>query len=211
MPENAPSLQQLANYAVNRPGQVEAVRQSLYDFQTYLAAGQTQMIFFQVPQGQGGKTLADTNMEVAGSLPSPKRHLVQSIEILFFPGATIAQTGAALTAFQNDVYAVAQSGWLRFFIGSKDYLVEAPLQRFPGKTRLAGWAGAADTTTAAAARLTTSLYASFAGRPYAISPEITLEPTQNFSVSLNWPAVVAVSAAARIGVILDGILYRNSQ
>jgi hypothetical protein len=39
---------------------------------------------------------------------------------------------------------------LDFFIGSKSYLTEAPLQRFPGKTRLYGESAYADTTTAGA-------------------------------------------------------------
>lgn len=212
LPQNvSPTTAMLRKYAVNVAGAVEAVRQSLYDITTYASAGQTSLIFFQVPQGQSGKTQADTNMETAGSLPSPKRFLLQSIEILLFPGAAVSQTGAALTEFQNDVYDVAKSGYLKLFIGSKDYLVEAPLQRFPPKTRLGGWAGASDTTTAAASRLTTSLYATFAGRPYRVDPEITLEPTQNFSVSLNWPTAVGISADARIGVVLDGILFRNAQ
>lgn len=198
------------NFSVNRPT-TEGVRQSLYDFTTYAAAGQTQLLFFQVPAGQGGKTKADTNMEVAGSLPSPKRFLAQTIEVLLFPDATVAQTGAAISAFLNDTYLVSKSGYLDLFIGSKSYLTEAPIGRFPSKTGLNVAPALADTSTAGASQISSIGYARFAGRPYKLEPPIFIEPTQNFNVSLNWPAAVAISTTARIGVVLDGVLYRNSQ
>ena len=67
-----PNLAELQAYAVNRKGQYEGIRQSLFDFQVYGAAGQTSLAFFQVPIGQGGKTIDDTNMEIQGALPQPK-------------------------------------------------------------------------------------------------------------------------------------------
>jgi hypothetical protein len=40
-----------------------------------------------------------------------------------------------------------------------------------------------------------------------------LAPTQNFNVTLNFPTAVATPSGqnARIGVVLDGLLYRLSQ
>ena len=75
-----PNMQQLAQYAVNRPNEFEAVREPIYDFQTYAAAGQIQLTFFQVPNGQSGKTFEDTNMDTAGTLPVPKEFLIESID-----------------------------------------------------------------------------------------------------------------------------------
>ena len=97
--QQIPSLGDLQQYNVNRPGQIEGIRSSLYDFQTYAAAGTTtQYTFFQVPVGQSSKTLADTNMEAAGSLPSPKSFLVESIEVCIFPGLSPSTIGAARPA-----------------------------------------------------------------------------------------------------------------
>lgn len=215
----APNLQELQSYSVNRQGQYEVVRQTLYDFQTYASAGQTSLQFFQVPKGQGGKTIADTNIEVAGSLPQPKWFLVESIEIQFFPGVnpSILNTTIAETEFSNDVYAVGKGGSLNFFIGSKTYVEEAPLIRFPPKTRLyVDAAHAVHFTQAVAADAEEQVstdYAAACGRPYFVDPEVLLIPNQNFSVTLSWPAVVALPSGqdGRIGVILDGILYRQSQ
>lgn len=215
----APNLQELQSYSVNRQGQYEVVRQTQYDFQTYAAAGQTSLTFFQVPKGQSGKTIADTNIEVAGALPQPKWFLVESIEIQFFPGVnpgTLATT-IAETEFSNDVYAVAKGGSLNFFIGSKTYVEEAPLIRFPPKTRLNVDAAHAiqlkQAVAADAEEQVSTDYAAACGRPYFVDPEVLLIPNQNFSVTLSWPAVVALPSGqdGRIGVILDGILYRQSQ
>jgi len=194
---NIPSYSDLNQYAVNRGGEYEGIRQSLYDFQTYPTAGQTTQTFFQVPVGQGGKTLADTNMETAGTLPAPKHFLVQSIEIYYFSGTDIA----AATTIADEVSTIGESGSLDFFIGSKSYLQEAPLQRFPPKCVL-------DTDLGGNA----AEYAAFGGRPYFIDPWILLTPTQNFNVKLSWPTAVPTGDGdGRIGIVLDGILYRLSQ
>ena len=207
-------LERLNQNSVNRPGEQEVVRQTLYDYQVYPVAGQTQLIFYQVPQGQGGKTKNDTNMETAGSLPAPKKFLIEQIEVQFFPGGVPSVFGAQAAATQiNDVYTVAQSGFLDLFIGSKSYLTEAPIGRFPASNRLAVNAAFSDQTTIAAALQTRSGYASFAGAPYRVEPNIALVATQNFNVTLNWPTAIALPSGvnARIGVVLKGLLYRNSQ
>ncbi len=219
-----PDLEVLQSYSVNRKGEYEGVRQTLYDFQTYAAAGQTMLQFFQVPLGQAGKTIEDTNMDQAGALPTPKYFLVESIEIYFYPGGNISGlqndvlANLVDTDYSNDVKAVAEAGALTYFIGSKNYLQEAPLNRFPPKTCLKTEAAySLQTKQGAAADNATALtydYAAFSGRPYYINPATLLIPTQNFKVSLEWPSgVVALPSAvdARIGVVLDGILYRQSQ
>ena len=158
--------------------------------------------------------LADTNMEAAGSLPSPKSFLVESIEIVLFPGLSPSTIGAAsANDFANDVYAFSKGGYVNFFIGSKSYLTEAPMGRMPPKNALHGWAAIADTTSAGAAQARKTSYASCAGQPYFLSPPILLVPTQNFNVTLNFPTTLAMPSGqdARVGVIMNGILYRNSQ
>jgi hypothetical protein len=88
---------------------------------------------------------------------------------------------------------------------------EAPLGRFPPRTGMVLSSSASDQTTAAAASQLRNAYANFGGATYELTPPILLTPTQNFKVSLNWPTAVAISAAARIGVVMEGVLYRLSQ
>jgi hypothetical protein len=200
-------------FRVNRPGLEEGVWQPLYDFQTYALAGTTtEYIYFQVPQGQAGKTYADTNMQSAGQLPYPIKQLVTRIQVVVFPGSAVNATGAIATSGLNwdDVYTLAKAGYVRFHIGSKDMLIDAPLGKFTTMFRLAGAAALADATTAAADLHSQIDYAVFAGEPYDLDPK-WLEPNQNFSVSLHFPTTTAINANARVGVILDGFQYRLSQ
>lgn len=226
MAKDVPNRNQLAKYSVNREGW-EAIRQSLYDFQQYAAAGSTQLSFFNLPVGQGTsyagggtKSFSDTNMTLAGQLPANQEFLVQSIEVVFLPttptvaAAMPAAFGAQAIAVQvNDTYIVRRSGNLTLTIGSKPYLQEAPLLRFPSKTYFELDAALADVTTAGAALQSRIAYANAMGRPYLLSPvDLLLVQNQNFGVTLNWPeGVQAITNPGRIGVILDGILYRKSQ
>lgn len=230
----------LDKYKVNRPGQGEVVRNRTYDYQLYPTAGQAQLAFFQVPIGQGAgatgatspgsvagaaKSYADTNMESAGLFPRPKSYLVESIEVLFEPGsvstantftvvkpnAFAVAAAAAVIEQVADVNIIRQSGWLELYIGSKTYLYESPLGVFPPKVRMD--LDAALASNSATVGEVSVVSAKWAGRPYYMDPPITLESLQNFTAYLKWPGVVATPSGfnARIGVIFDGVLFRNSQ
>ncbi len=222
-------------YAVNRLDAAEGIRQSLYDFQLYPTAGATQFTFFQLPQGQGlsshqgnagnVKGLWDTNMESAGQLPNPKRYLMESIEIVFEPGsvstantftsispiAFATAAAPAVGAHITDVNLLRQTGYLALFIGSKFYLQEAPIGRFPPKARAEFTGGVASNSATLGEVIVGNV--KWDGRPYFLEPAIFLESTQNFSVQINFPNAIATPSGfnARIGVIIDGYLYRNSQ
>ena len=232
-----PTLADLQRYRVNRAGEPEVVRQSLYDFQVYPTAGLTQITFFSQPVGQGktsssgavaasAKTRADTNMELAGQLPRFKNQLVECIEVHFAAGSvstTDTFTLANLTAFNataaaavgggqlNDVNAISVTGSLQFFIGSKVYLEEAPIGRFPPKTRIEFDAAVAS-NSATTAEVAFS-HAFMAGRPYYLEPPVVLTDSQNFNCQLNWPVAIATPSGfnGRIGVVLDGYLFRAAQ
>ena len=233
------TLADLDRYDVNFPGSAEKIRQRFYDFLVYPTAGATQFTFFANPKGQGlsasvgnagnPKTYADTNMELAGQLPSPQAFIAESIEVVFFAGSsTAANTYAAqvpastqttaMVAAQlqsiNDINAIGIGGFLDLYIGSKTYLRDGPLGSFPPKTNLA-----IDAAFALATGLTTVQNAitlangKWVGRPYYLDPPITLRATQNFNITLNWPVAVATPSGnnGKIGVILDGALFRKAQ
>lgn len=203
-------LNALAAYNPNRAGAVEAIWQPFYDFQTYAQAGQTSLTFFQVPVGQSSKTLADTNMTLAGQFPAPTSFLCTGIMVAFLPLNAVSQSATASRELTNvkDAVAVANSGWLALNIGSKNYLTDGPIGKFPPNFSISGIAAVAGTFTAG--QTTDANYARAAGRYYSITP-FAIPQGQNFSVTLNWPTAVSVTVAGRIGVILDGFYYRQSQ
>jgi len=219
---------------VTNPGQSEIIRQRLYDYQLYANAGTTQLSFFQQPVGSGltsalggtvgaVKTLFDTNMTLGGTLPSGQAFYIESVEVCFFPGSvTTANTytpigmsvfnataAASVVAAANDVNTFYQSGLLELNILSKNYLRETPLLAFPPKANFA--LDAAITSNSATTAELAVTQARAAGRPYYIDPAISLQPAVNFEVVIRFPAAVALSFNARVGVILDGYFMRASQ
>lgn len=230
------NLNTLAENRVINPMVTEVIRQAAYDFALYPLAGTTQIQLFQNPMGQGitsalgapvgsPKTYADTNMLQAGAFPKPQAMVVESIEIVFEPGASAAANtftaanpsqfaagaAASVLSFIADVNTVRQSGWLEWYISSKSYLFEAPLGRFPSKVGLEMKAAIA--SNSATTGEVAAAFAKWDGKLYVVSPEITLDSQVNFSIKLNWPGALPTPSGfnARIGCILDGVLYRNGQ
>ncbi len=216
--DRVPNMGELAQYNVTLPG-YEAITQTLYDYQALAASGVTQLQFFSTPTGQGGKTLSDTNMTLAGQLPANQQFLVTGIEIVFFPTtpAVAADNPAAYGAkavanLVNDVYTFTRSGNITFTIGSKVYVQEAPMGKLPPKTHMAVDAALTDSTTLATDSQSRIAFAYAAGRPYNLRAPLRITENMSFGVTLNWPEGARTYAnAARVGVILDGVLYRLAQ
>ena len=194
-------IEALNTYSVNIASAVEEITWSFYDTQTYVAAGQTQLNFFQQPVGAGGTTYEQTNMDSAGQIPKGQRFLTEYIALEFFPGIDPLE-GAALTAYADDYLKFISNGWLEFKIGSKLYVQHGNLGLYTPSFGLSGFAatGAADAVE----------YATNRGKLYSILP-VQLTSNQNFSVSLKWGTGVAISADAIVKARLCGRLFRNAQ
>jgi hypothetical protein len=219
-----PTSQNLLSHRAVVQNVNDAIWSPLYDYQTYAAAGQLSLQFFSTPVGQGAtshpggagvKTLADTNLTNAGMLPKGNALYCVGLEIVYFPTTLPARGGIAAAAvghFVNDVYVISRSGWAQFRVQNRDIALDAPLMTMPGSFRLGGFAAVADATTAAASLASEITYAQPQGAVYEINP-VTLESNQAFSVTLNWPNVIATTSTAtvRIGVRLLGNLIRKAQ
>ena len=208
----APTLTQLEQYNVNVEGQPEVIFQPIFDFQEYPVIGFTELAFFQVPEGQQGKTFDDTNMSITAALPVPINMAITDIQIWFLPGTLPSSIGSEIGVNWNDVNSVLRAGNLQIEIGSKEYLVDAPLLKFPPHARLAGQAALSDTSTAGAGQLTKIDYASAAGAVYNIVP-LRLISQQNFVARVRFSSAVALPSftAGRIGVHFGGYRYRLAQ
>ena len=206
----APTASSFKQYSVDS-GLTETIYSPLYDYQSYALAGTTTAYsFFQVQLGQSSKTYEDTNMESAGQLPAGKSFIIEGIQVVMFPGVNASVQGAqAVSAFLNDVYTLGKAGYLKLFIGSKDYLIDGPIGKFTQQFGMSGFSSVTDTSTPGAALQHRDAVAAWRGQYYSITP-VTLKPNTNFNVSLNFPTTTAVSANVRIGVILDGHLARRA-
>lgn len=214
-----PAVNDLSKYQVNRPDAPEIISQPLYDTLSYTAAGtgMSSLVFFQTPVGQSSKTLADTNMTIAGSLPSPINMLVTDIQIGIYPGilpeySAIAD-GATTVNFVNDVYRLGAAGYLQLSIGSKVYLTDGPLCKFPVDHGFGGLAAMTTNLTTGASTFSVIDYFRFAGATYNITP-VLLIPTQNFDSTLYFPGTPPVLPSgqnAKIQVTLNGWRYRLAQ
>ncbi len=229
-----PSLKDMVDYSVMRPGQWERIKQGLYDTAVYATAGATNLNFFATPQGQGTsaqpgnaantKSIADTNMTLAGQMPTGQNYLVQTIEVDVRAGSvSTASTFAQVTPIvfaaaaaagtvwgaSSDVNAIYGSGVLLLSVGSKNYLTEAPLNKFPPQAHLDVASAVASTSATVGQTLVNFTRAE--GRPYHIDP-VRLENGQNFAVQLQWPVAVATPSGfnAQVKVTLDGYLFRAS-
>lgn len=208
----------LSRFDVNYPGAMEMVTQPLYHIQSYPAAGSASLSFFQVPAGQSGTTLEDTNMQLAGQLSAPSSFLITGISINWYPGQTAAapvQLGAAaITGALNDMAAVFRRGVVQLTVANKNYGQWAALDMLPPRSHLNAAVATSDATTAAAA-LNLRMEVPFIDGPaFKINP-YRLTASQNFKVTVDFPggaqALPSGDALARIGCILWGTYFRPVQ
>jgi hypothetical protein len=207
---NPPSPSQInAEYSVNVPNMSYATYEPLYDYQTKTQAATPEQRFFVDPVGTGGKTIADTNMELSGQIPAGQRFVITGIQVELYPDVAINGTTAS-NAFLEDVYEFYRNGALILRIGSIEIIRQGNLMKFAPVNRLSGTAavGVANDATGAAILHSSQVYGQAAGREYAVN-NIELLANQNFSVSLVNGS--ALSATARVGVTLNGWKYRNAQ
>lgn len=210
---NAADIQQFSSEI---GGVEERKRWCLYDHLTAGAAG-TDVLgdynFFQVPVGQGGKTLSDTNMRLAGTLPARYGMEVWDIRVQIGVKPSAQATVAALKALVDLYYELTTQGSLVFRQGQKTELEIAPVGILA-----AGWGvfpGALAIQSAAAADAG-GFFVGDNGHPskaalWDMDPlPIIILPQRAFQVVINYPANIATAAADVVHwwVHLDGILHR---
>lgn len=201
-------------FSVNSLEKMEAITQPLYSYQSYPAAGANTLTFFQTQVG-GAVTLEDTNMQLQGQLPAPQKYLIQGIGIDYISGLAPAELGADnITSQVNDIFAIMRRGALTLTIGSKDYATVAPLKFAPPRSNIRADVAVASATTPAAALQTLITLGYIDGDVFKPTP-LLLEAGQNFRAQIVFPGgavpIPSADAAARIGVVFYGTLYRPPQ
>lgn len=205
--------QRAARYSIlDRPGW-EVLNWAYYDFQTYVAGGQTQLTFFQSPKGASGRTLRDTNFPGAGSLPAGYEFFMETFQIMPLPGVQPSTFGAQVTStFVRDVWTIHNDGFVVFNLLNKHIIEGGPIGLFPCDWRMMGFAAVADESTIVANAQTIVAYAQNGGKIWRMNNQL-LEATVNFDITLNWNTALALpsAVAARIGCFVTGKLRRKMQ
>jgi len=236
------NFQNLNAFSVFDPSNVRVYRQALYDSVLYPTAGGLAFALFSVPKGQGAgvtgttapgavagtaKTIDDTNMQLAGQMPTGLMQLVTSIELEFIPGSvSTANTYTPQTPYSfvavptaqvpisagavNDFNAVTQSGVVTLVINQITVVQENGLFRFPCRNRRGmGEAALASNSATTSSLAMASPYAD--GDPYDLPAPIRIAPNVAFGLTVSYNAVVATPTGfnGRLRAWLNGLQFQN--
>lgn len=177
---------------------IDARCEPLYDtYTTATGAFSTAAFRFFATPVSGTKDLSNTNLSTAAVLPSPQAMLVKGIRL------------ESLTTNLADwlfLIKLMDNAYIRFFIGTKDYLV-VPVSAVAGKVRLVSDGGDEDGTQSRALAKFGSC--SEQGFQFADNRVCKIAASENFGVDLifetGWS--ISVTAAIKIRCYLEGIRY----
>ncbi len=192
-------------------GVEDVVNQPIYDSFSVAAgtAWPNVTTLFAQSQGQSGKTLAQTNMILAGTLQAPQRLYVQSYRIFTGNDTVIA-----------DLNAILRNVSVTLTIGTKPYFQGPVLLLSAGSGALVTAASQVGTAPTGSA----PLFSTSNGNPdqrsvFSLSRPIMLEEGESFSVTFRAETAFNTQAnttnpagvGATVYFILDGELYRGVQ
>lgn len=235
--QQAPTPQTFNEYKVTNPNFSQCVWGPLYDHAIYPAAGAQSLPFFQTPIGAGitsalgatagtTKTLHDTNMQLAGQLPSGLQFMAEGLEVCFWPGSvntantytqntlaffTAAAAATVGAAQLNDPNVFLQAGLLTLNVLNVSYITVPSMVNFPSRSVLDLSATVA--TNSATVGEVGAAVVRAGGNPFELNPPIALQPAVAWNVTISYPAVVALPSGfnARVGVFLQGWQFRAGQ
>jgi hypothetical protein len=202
---NNPIPFEWTKYITQSPVGLEVIPDQLYDTQTYTDNSTTNMNFFSsVATNQ-----STSNMTQPGMLPNPQSFLIQAIRLYFrvtVMTVDMAASAANLVGTINDIALLVNTGRLTLTIGQKTYgpwrLWMLPAGSFLNPSLAAAGAEAAAQV---------STYGQIGGPLWGMFPHLMVAPMQNFSVQLQWPSAVDLSANMDIEVMFDGQRARAIQ
>lgn len=198
-----------------KPGMTyNRLRQSLYD-RIIFAAGANVGVsrFFQLPVGQGtpAKTFLDTNLTLAGQIPSD--HVFEVHAPAVYVASTIVTQTAILAATNPlaDVNLFIHNAEFKFAIVS-DVKFQMPVWKFGGGAGLAGFSSMASLGGAGANQ--GSVLVGTNGAPHVLARfqmgdyPVVIPPLQTMTVEINIPASITLGFDLDVWVDFDGILHR---
>lgn len=204
---------QAKRFAVTNANNPEDLGQPLYDRANYAAAGATQIAFFATQLGQAAtlisvgatgsktKTLRDTNMQNSGVVPTKLFQFV-GVSVNFIP-LQQATTVAGTTSIADDIMRLKAGGYLVFTIIDKP-IFQCPLIAIPEGNPFV----AVSTTQNAVTTFATGAQGNAIIPMWKFAIPITLQPFEQFSLTLNWDGTVTTVQTFDILVMLHGFMRR---
>lgn len=200
------------DYASQYGGAIESIGGVLYDTVAYTSATTLVQNFFTTLRNN----ISLSNMELAGTLASPKAFLIRAIRvnILQHPFSSArAAAGSVQPGAIDNIAQLLNTGVATLTIGAKQY-AQYPLYLLPAGSGASG-AMASDGDVADPGEIqdhaTNGIPDPWNVR--VLSKPIFIGPQINFNVVLNWPAAITTAGgvAVNIQVLFDGDLLRPVQ
>jgi hypothetical protein len=180
--------------------QPEAIPDTLYDTQTYVAAGSAALTFFNALPAVADLTL--TNMQLAGALPNPVYFEIQKIFFDILSATTTAATQVGAVSDVDQILKVGR-GIATFTLSDKQY-GPYPLTFFGGS---GGANGVIASAIATPGSIQSGSVRDNGGFP--MNGALTIPPQVAFNWKLNWVAATAITADTKVRVTMLGIKYRR--
>ena len=199
-------LDRIANPAM--VGQTEAIAWDLYDTQLYVDATTTRLTFFQT-------TSADpsiSNMQNAGQLPDPQyfQWFYAYLDVLRRPTINSVVGSDQLTPGAIDdidnLIKDSRARWT-FNLQDKQY-GPFPLSRLHGTGGAVGFGAVVGTVTAENVSRWEYGQNSDPASTFCQDGAIVISPKVGFSIVLDWPAVVDLTADVFLRFVMSGVLSR---
>ena len=202
-------------YASQYAGQIEAIGGQLYDTLNYTGAATLNLTYFTALRNN----LALSNMELAGTLPSPKGFLIRSIRVVIQEDiltSARAASGAVQPGAIDNIAQLVNTGVFTLTIGAKQY-AQFPIWMLPaGGGPWNAVAASGDTADPGQLQDFASNGIPDIRNVRTLSKPIFIGPQINFNATIVWPAAVTLAGpgaphVTAIKIILDGDLLRPVQ
>jgi len=187
------------DYRSQYGGSIEVIGGVLYDTVAYVSAASVALTYFTVVRNN----LALSNIELAGTFPSPKAFLIRSVSCKIMQRAFSSARAAAGQVQPGAIDNIAQlvnTGVFEFTIGSKRY-IHMPLWMMPGGSSAQGVA-AGDGDVADPGEIQDW---ATNGKPdtrnvRTLSKPIFIGPQVNFVGVITWPAAITLAGGVNVNV-----------
>lgn len=206
------SIAELKDIAFPHGADVESIPYSIYDSQTYPAAGIGSLTYFQATNAD----VTLTNVEAGGQLPEPQWFELQYLYLDFMRGGVTNQEASAAATNQvgiaTDIETILKNarGVAQLQVAQKLY-GQRPLTMLQASGGAVGSIAVGIGEDAGTSDRAQQLAQNgLIGNGLYYGGSVVIPPKQNFKLILAFqPALVPISADVILRVTMDGVLHRS--